>query len=124
MPVLLFYYLFILSSIPKNFFCPFHVGNGVNSEWAAFGAGAAGNAVTGVGFKRCIVLAYGFRHFALSFGKIQKLGYVCHVNAFGARRAMAAIHAMPFPADFGKACKNFCIVFFGFACFFVIKRGF
>ena len=122
MPVLLFYYLFILSSISKNFFCFTHVRNGVNGEGAAFGAGAAGNAVAGVGFKRRIMLAYGFRHFALRFGKVQKLGYVCHINAFGARRAMSAVHAVPFPADFGEACKNFCIVFFGFACFFVIKR--
>ena len=97
----------ILSSIPKNFFCLFHVRNGVNSEGAAFGAGAAGNAVAGVGFKRCIVFAHGFRHFALRFGKVQKLGYVCHVNAFGARRAMAAVHAMPFPADFGEACPQY-----------------
>lgn len=72
MPVLLFYYLFPIS-IPKNFFRLFHVGNGVNGEGAAFGAGAAGNAVAGVGFKRRIVLAYGFRHFALRFGKIQNL---------------------------------------------------
>ena len=90
------------SSISKYRLCGVHVLLDLHAERTSLLAGTAFHAVFRVMLQQTVVIADRLRHAVLRAGQIQEFRHHGNVDLFRTGLTVAAVHALPHPADTGK----------------------